>query len=814
MKFYKLSTDELTAELNTDLKSGLSQLEAQERLKKDGPNFRVYNKNTHTKIRIFRILAFLALIFLIYLATALFKKNLSFIFYGMTSVVLPAVFSVFCFAFVENIMRKSSRISPFDYGKLEVVRDGKTVSLSYRNITYGDIVLLKKGDYIPFDARIIESNGLVTDETDITSEDSVRKRPDNINDGNVDISRQYNMVFCSSYVVSGNARVVVTDISRRVYVCRKGRGSGKKVRHAVKISDFSKILSLLLLALSVVFSFISALILSDYISFAVSVILLTAALTSDFLSVYIDAVFGKCNHKLSEQGIFLKNQSVIDRLNLSDTLIIKHNMLFENNSEISGFVTENGEYRHLSEINKSNFSVFLYSSFCNDGADENSPYYSFKKLTVKILKGVGIDYSDIRTMCPVISRYSDAGSDYDLCGIVYDGSNVLIARGDYTGILRLCENSGCHTEAIEKLSRVSTEIVAVAVKQVDIIRDDLSAETDGFKLVGFIGLKREVSKEKLKKLKSLSKCGIHSTVLFSGNETLARSFYVRPKASFVSYNTILHETGNSDISKYDVIYDYDGKAEDVSDICADNRHLPIYFGNKSNENKKTVAFKACSSDMYSSKNNDVVSNGGLDAVYKAVLNAKSAFGAVRDLLYNEIFFVIVYIVCGILFCLLNRQTLFSPQILGFIVFGGIPLTALFSSYSLRRLELNSTGAFSFEPLQKKSLTFCAFSAVLFILMTVILYFVIPPQAASGYIAVALLSFFMPTVFEIDFNGKINVLEYLAGFIPAAAAAVIFVLPVADMFYVSSFSAVCAVSALISGILIRYLGSFISRSVKF
>ena len=36
MKFYKLNTFELQQELATDLKSGLSQSQAEERLKKDG----------------------------------------------------------------------------------------------------------------------------------------------------------------------------------------------------------------------------------------------------------------------------------------------------------------------------------------------------------------------------------------------------------------------------------------------------------------------------------------------------------------------------------------------------------------------------------------------------------------------------------------------------------------------------------------------------------------------------------------------------------------------------------------------------------
>ena len=58
MKFYKLNTFELQQELATDLKSGLSQSQAEERLKKDGPNFRMSNSVCHTKIPSFTLTAF------------------------------------------------------------------------------------------------------------------------------------------------------------------------------------------------------------------------------------------------------------------------------------------------------------------------------------------------------------------------------------------------------------------------------------------------------------------------------------------------------------------------------------------------------------------------------------------------------------------------------------------------------------------------------------------------------------------------------------------------------------------------------------
>ena len=816
MKFYNLSTDKLITELDTDFKNGLSNHQAQERLNKDGKNLHVYNKTVYHKSRLFRVLFFVCICIMIYIALSLFKKDVQYISFGIATVIFPAVFSFGFYLYSKHVKNKLKVITPFDYAVLDVVRDGKTETIKYADITYGDVVLLKKGDYIPFDARIIESEGFVVDQTSVTSENNVKKRADIINDENIDVSKLHNMVFCSSYVVKGSAKVVVTDISKRVIVRKKFSGDRKKTHIAVKVTDFFRVLSLLLLALSVVFSVITALILSDYISFVISALLLAGALTCDFMSSYIETVFEKCCCDLYKKGVYVKNTAFFDRLGLSDVLLLKHSALFDKSTEISGFVTENDEYRQLSEINKSNFSVFLYSSLCNDSVDKESPYFSFKKLTLKILKGVGIDYEDIKSMCPVISQYSDIDSDYDVCGIVYDGSNVLIARGDYSAVLKLCGqdiDSG-HREAIDRLSRNSTEIIAVAVKQVDIINDDLSGEKSGFKLAGFIGLRRSFSKDKINMLKNLQKSGIHTVLLFSGNETLAKSFSYKKNTVYADYRDMLGGNDFQGISECDVVYNFDSDMEKVCNLYISAGHTPVYIGNKSEKAKKAVAFNTCKNDMYTVRYNDAVASKGITLVYDCAMRVKSAFSAVRDLLVNTIVVIMMYVVCGILFALLNGQALLSPQLLSAVVFLGVPLSALFTSLCVRRYGLDSTAEFLNEPLQKKSIIFSAVSCIMFILLTVVLKFTVVPQVASGFIAVAFMSYAVPAAAEVRLNDKSCAVYFALGFLPAVLTAVILSFPVCTLFYVSSFTVLHALLSLVLGAAVKCLAAFISRSVNF
>lgn len=92
-----------------------------------------------------------------------------------------------------------------------VVRGGEETIIPDSEVVVGDILILREGDKIPADARIIFSNSLKVDESSITGEsEPVYKTVDVItgSSGDIVIDRT-NMVFKGSHVVSGGGKVVV-----------------------------------------------------------------------------------------------------------------------------------------------------------------------------------------------------------------------------------------------------------------------------------------------------------------------------------------------------------------------------------------------------------------------------------------------------------------------------------------------------------------------------------------------------------------------------------------------------------------------------
>ncbi len=91
-----------------------------------------------------------------------------------------------------------------------VVRDGRERIIPAREVVPGDIILLKMGDKIPADARLIEIVSLKVDEASLTGESvSVDKVIEPLPQEDVQLADKVNMVFMGTAVSYGRGKAVV-----------------------------------------------------------------------------------------------------------------------------------------------------------------------------------------------------------------------------------------------------------------------------------------------------------------------------------------------------------------------------------------------------------------------------------------------------------------------------------------------------------------------------------------------------------------------------------------------------------------------------
>jgi Ca2+-transporting ATPase len=96
--------------------------------------------------------------------------------------------------------------------KARIIREGKEVQISARELVPGDILLLEAGDKIPADGRLLEIVDLSIHESVLTGESNAVSKSTEILAEDSPIADRKNMVFTGTSVVNGRGKAIITSI--------------------------------------------------------------------------------------------------------------------------------------------------------------------------------------------------------------------------------------------------------------------------------------------------------------------------------------------------------------------------------------------------------------------------------------------------------------------------------------------------------------------------------------------------------------------------------------------------------------------------
>jgi P-type Ca2+ transporter type 2C len=210
MQWYKLETDQVVAQLETDLAHGLSQVEAEKRLERYGPNeleergaispwVILINQFKEVMVAILIVAAVVSLALGEYLDAAVI----------MAIVILNAILGFSQEYRAEQAMAALKRLA---VPTVHVRRDGEVEELPSTGLVPGDIVLLEAGNLIPADGRLLEGASLKVEEAALTGEsEPVSKRPQAIEAEDLPLGDRRNMVYMGTAVTYGRGTYAVTE---------------------------------------------------------------------------------------------------------------------------------------------------------------------------------------------------------------------------------------------------------------------------------------------------------------------------------------------------------------------------------------------------------------------------------------------------------------------------------------------------------------------------------------------------------------------------------------------------------------------------
>ena len=212
-ELYQRTQDDTLTELNSSA-SGLSEEQAEERLKKYGENKLAEAKKTTVLQRFFQqlkdpmLLILLAAAAVSAVTNALSGESFTEVFIILVVVLLNAVLGVIQESKAEAAIEALQSMTA---AKCKVLRGGELKVIESSRLVPGDVVILEAGDAVPADGRLLESASLKIEEAALTGESvPVNKAVEVIFDGDVPLGDRKNMCYMGSTVIYGRGRAVVT----------------------------------------------------------------------------------------------------------------------------------------------------------------------------------------------------------------------------------------------------------------------------------------------------------------------------------------------------------------------------------------------------------------------------------------------------------------------------------------------------------------------------------------------------------------------------------------------------------------------------
>ena len=216
MKPYIEEKEAVLAETGSSM-AGLTDAEASERLKRNGPNKLKEGKKDSLLVKFLGELKDPMTIVLIVAAvvsaiTALYAgESLTDTVIILAVVLINACLGVYQESKAEAAIEALQQIAA---ATARVIRDGHQKTIRADEVVVGDLLILEAGDAVPADARIVECASMKTQEAALTGESTdVEKQSEVLaaaDNGDVSLGDRKNMVYMGSIVTYGRGHAVVT----------------------------------------------------------------------------------------------------------------------------------------------------------------------------------------------------------------------------------------------------------------------------------------------------------------------------------------------------------------------------------------------------------------------------------------------------------------------------------------------------------------------------------------------------------------------------------------------------------------------------
>ncbi|MFA6308271.1 MAG: cation-translocating P-type ATPase [Clostridia bacterium] len=512
MTAHKKELDHIIKELNTDIEKGLTSVQAAAGLEKHGGNrLRETKKKTNLQ-RFFN--QFKDVMILILIAAAVVSFTVACIeanpkeFFEPGLILLIVVMNA-----VMGVLQESKAEKALDALKnmsvpyARVIRDGNEQMIAALELVPGDIIRIESGDFVPADARLIHSVNLKVEESALTGEsEPSEKNAESTVKEKAPIGDRSNMVFSGCGVTYGIATAVITATAMDTEMGKianlldsEEKGSTPLQQKLAELGKYLGIVALIACAIIFIVGLLSGMPPIEIFMIAVS---LAVSAIPEGLPAIVTIVLSIGVQRMVKKNAIIRRLPAVETLGSASVICsdktgtLTQNRMTLVKAYIDGFnELEDIAGNNLNELKR----LLMFGTLCSNGSvtfDGDKAQHIGDPTETSIVFAAhksGMTKDDLNRQYPRLGEIPfDSVRKLMTTINLIDGKNVVIVKGAFDVLDKKCINGDLANanKMNHKMSRNALRVLAIAYKEIDIIPDELTAESleNGLTFMGLVGM--------------------------------------------------------------------------------------------------------------------------------------------------------------------------------------------------------------------------------------------------------------------------------------------------------------------------------------
>lgn len=408
--------------------------------------------------------------------------------------------------------------------KVKVIRSGQEIIIDKKFLTQGDIINLVAGDIVPAEARVIDANGFLVDESILTGEAVPQNKTDKPLEKPIDqVYLARNMVFAGTKVVFGIAKAVVVSVGQNTTlgsIAALSQNKREMGSYEKSIYYFCKLTLRMVVSTIILIFFINLIVkgTDNFVDFLIFCVALIVSILPEALPAVVTFALSNGSLKLAKEKVIVKRLSAIEDLGNIEILC----------SDKTGTLTQNKlslEKVISSDKNKCLLYGYILTGKINKKAELQNPF------DIALMQRLSTEIIEKARNIQIVSQIFFDSNRMKSSFLVQTqkGERILITKGATEYILKSCSKfSGNFTkqEIKEDVARegiIGKRVLSVAFKKIDHDKTVSEKDENNMTFLGYFVFEDKIKSTTKEAINLAKKLGVKIKII-TGDSLEVASF--------------------------------------------------------------------------------------------------------------------------------------------------------------------------------------------------------------------------------------------------------------------------------------------------